>query len=105
MPNISACARCSVTFTFNVTGLKNCEEYYYKVVVYQDHGQNYFEPIQNPYHQFNNTGTCNVNLTIMMEDTLSFNNSLFQVVMILPPHTDVYCSNYFSILVQGQKPK
>ena len=97
--NITACDGCSVWFTFNVTGLVECENSYLIVIVYYENDTKHFEPTRKSYSLYN-ASICNVNLTIERV-LLHYNKFLFHIEMISTSRA-VYPSNDFRIIVQGQ---
>ena len=102
--DITACEGGSVWFTFNFTvpPYLFCEKYIYNVLVYHVYSHEELDPKQNFYHQYSDTGNCNVNITI--ENILSsYNNTLFQIEMTtLIGGKVIYKSNNFTLLVQSQ---
>ena len=96
--NITACDGCSVWFTFNVTGLEECQTNLYKIVLYENITKKVLVPTQNSFSLYNAT-ICNVNLTIESVP-LYYNKFLFHVEIVLSRIS--YPSNDFRIIVQGQ---
>ena len=101
MLDVTSCEGHPASITFNVTGLEHCEKFAYKVDVYHYNTTKVLDPKER-FCQYNNTKVCNVTLTIDGAP-LYYNNSLLQVlIQSTIDVTLLYCSNNFTLLVQGQ---
>ena len=100
MPDITSCEGSSLKLTFNITGLHPCGPYEYKIEVYHHDSQQDLDPVEGPLYNISNV--CVVTLTIN-NVKLSYNDSLVQIIIRpLSGGKIDYCSNNFTLLVQGQ---
>ena len=100
--DITSCEGDPVTITFNITGLEYCEPNYYLVHVYHQESQKYLDTQNVDYLLYSDINICNISLTIE-EVLLSHNDSLNQVrIRLLNNGAILYCSNNFTLLIQGQ---
>ena len=101
MLDVTFCEGYPVSITFNVTGLEYYANFEYKVEVYHHNTKLDLDP-QERFYQYNDTNICNVTLTIP-NVLLCYNDSLVQVLIKSTiDATLLYCSNNFTLLVQGQ---
>ena len=101
MLDVTSCEGHPASITFNVTGLEHCANFEYKVEVYHHNTKMDLNP-QEGFYQYNDSNVCNVTLTIH-NVLLYYNDSLVQVLIKSSSDaTLLYCSNNFTLLVQGQ---
>ena len=99
--DVTSCEGHPASITFNVTGLKHCKPFTYKVDVYHYNTKKVLDPKER-FYQYNDSNVCNVTLTIP-NILLYYNDSLLQVlIQSAIDVTLLYCSNNFTLLVQGQ---
>ena len=102
MLDVTSCEGLPLTITFNITGLEYCEPNYYLLDVYHQESQKNLDSQNVDYLLYSDINICNVSLKIE-EVFLSYNDSLLQVrIRLLSNGILLYCSNNFTLLVQGQ---
>ena len=100
LPDITSCEGAPLKLTFNITGLHPCGPYGYKIEVYHHDSQQNLDPVEGPINKI--ADVCVVTLKIH-NVKLSYNDSLVQILIRpLSGGRVNYCSNNFTLLVQGR---